>query len=84
MGGLILTVLEIAKTIVKINTDEVQTRAGSSSTTYDTPAITTTKLITYVLRFIFHCVQYSFLFRYSNVSDTFQARERERRLFLFS
>ena len=68
MGGLILTVLEIGKTIARIDEDEVKIRAGSSSASYDTPAVTTTKLITYILRFIFHCVQFSFLFRYSNVS----------------
>ena len=69
MGGLLLTLIEIAKTIVKLGSDEetatiIPTASiGESSST----AVLVTKLITYIFRFLFHCVQFTFLFRYGNV-----------------
>ncbi len=64
MGGLILTVIEIAKTIASIGNDK------TSRAVYQTYSLTVliTKIISYTFRFLFHCVQYSFLFRYGNVS----------------
>ncbi len=64
MGGLILTVIEIAKTITSIGDNK------TSRAVYQTYSLTVliTKIISYTFRFLFHCVQYSFLFRYGNVS----------------
>jgi hypothetical protein len=67
MGGLILTVIELAKTIATINNDWY-TRAAGQSTYPSSVAIT--KVIFFILRFLFHCVQFSFLFRYGNVRVT--------------
>ncbi|CAF1258902.1 unnamed protein product [Rotaria sp. Silwood1] len=63
MGTLILTVIELAKTIA----------TGSSPNTRSSPVVSypssvvVTKSMTYVLRFFFHCVQFTFLFRYGNI-----------------
>ena len=81
MGGLVLTVIEIAKTIARIESEEVTTRASLPSAGTYTSAVTITKLITYMLRFLFHCVQFSFLFRYSNVSDEIAHHTRISLLF---
>lgn len=82
MGGLVLTVIEIAKTIARIESEEVTTRTSLPSADTYTSAVTITKLITYMLRFLFHCVQFSFLFRYSNVSN--EIRHWTRISLLFS
>lgn len=68
MGGLVLTVIEIAKTVARMESEEITMRASLPSSGDYNSAVTITKLITYALRFLFHCVQFSFLFRYSNVS----------------
>ncbi len=65
MGGLILTLIEVAKTIVRIGTEE-STRVVSTGPY--TLSVMTTRLISFVFRFLFHCVQFTFLFRYGNVS----------------
>ncbi|CAF1217203.1 unnamed protein product [Rotaria sordida] len=63
MGSLIVTVIELAKTIVigSGNTTRV------SSIIVPPLLITVTKSMTYILRFLFHCVQFTFLFRYGNI-----------------
>jgi hypothetical protein len=66
MGSLILTLIELARTIVTIGTDGL-TR-DSLSINYSS-TVTITKAISYVFRFLFHCVQFTFLFRYGNVSN---------------
>jgi len=76
MGGLILTVIELGKTVVRIGSDE-PTRAVMAST-YSLSVIIT-RIISYIFRFIFHCVQFTFLFRYGNVS--FSCRKIENRHF---
>lgn len=67
MGGLLLTVIELARTIVRIGTEETTVRAASTTTTYSS-SVTITRIISYIFRFLFHCVQFTFLFRYGNVS----------------
>jgi hypothetical protein len=64
MGGLVLTVTGIAITSAKLGKEEPTSPSGVS-----TPSTLITQLITYILRIIFHCVQYSFIFRYGNVSS---------------
>ncbi|CAF3087599.1 unnamed protein product [Rotaria sp. Silwood2] len=63
MGSLIVTVIELAKTIAT-GTDII-TRA-SPTVTYPM-SVVVTKSMTYILRFLFHCVQFTFLFRYGNI-----------------
>jgi hypothetical protein len=65
MGGLILTVVELAKTIAEMG-NSVETRVAHDI--HYSPTVTVTKSMTYIFRFIFHCVQFTFLFRYGNVS----------------
>jgi hypothetical protein len=69
MGGLVLTVTGIAITSAKLGKEEPTSRAASSTSGASTPSTLITQLITYILRIIFHCVQYSFIFRYGNVSS---------------
>ena len=66
MGGLILTLIELAITVVTIGSDPI-TR-DSFSISYSS-TVTVTKAISYIFRFLFHCVQFTFLFRYGNVSN---------------
>jgi len=65
MGGLLLTVIELGKTIARIGSEET-TRALPIDT-YSSSVIIT-RIISYIFRFLFHCVQFTFLFRYGNVS----------------
>jgi uncharacterized membrane protein len=69
MGGLILTVIGIAITIVKLGSEVPSSRAASAIIGLSTPLTLISQLITYLLRFLFHCIQYSFIFRYGNVSN---------------
>lgn len=65
MGGLILTIIELAKTVTTPITDGKH--RGLVADSYPLSVIIS-KSMTYVFRFIFHCVQYTFIFRYGNVS----------------
>jgi hypothetical protein len=65
MGGLTLTVIELARTIARIGED--RSTRGLLPTNYSSP-VAIARSITYILRFLFHCVQFTFLFRYGNVS----------------
>jgi len=66
MGSLLLTVIELAKTVETIRTDPIHHKA--LLTNYSKSAFLS-KSITYIFRFVFHCVQFTFLFRYGNVSS---------------
>jgi hypothetical protein len=66
MGSLLLTVIELAKTVETIRTDPIHQKA--LLTNYSKPAFLS-RSITYIFRFLFHCVQFTFLFRYGNVSS---------------
>ena len=65
MGSLILTIIELAKTIIISTNHEA---AANRSYPHCFLSITVTTSMSYILRFLFHCVQYTFLFRYGNVS----------------
>lgn len=62
MGSIILTVIELAKTIEILRTN------GLHIPHYP-QIVFIAKTMTFILRFLFHCVQFIFLFRYGNVSD---------------
>jgi hypothetical protein len=80
MGGLILTVIELGKTVAKIGSDET-TRALPIDT-YSS-AVIITRIISYLFRFLFHCVQFTFLFRYGNVSFFLIIKISERKIIEF-
>ena len=82
MGSLILTVIGIVIAIIKLINYEPPTRA--SSVGVSTKSTLITQIITYILRFIFHCVQYSFIFRYGNVSNDYLRKEKENFCSIFS
>jgi hypothetical protein len=69
MGSLLLTVIELLKTIEII-------RTGSEDHSGHSPnyprVIFVARAITYISRFLFHCVQFTFVFRYGNVSYSLQ------------
>jgi hypothetical protein len=65
MGSLLLTAIELAK-IIEIMRAGSEHRDGHSSN-YP-KAIFVARSITFIFRFLFHCVQFTFLFRYGNVS----------------
>jgi hypothetical protein len=69
MGSLILTVIGIVITVIKLRNYEPPS-ARASFAGVSTQSTLITQLITYLLRFIFHCLQYSFIFRYGNVSKS--------------
>jgi len=62
MGSLVLTIIELARIIEIIRTDSKERALNSKS-------VFVTKSITFIFRFLFHCVQFTFLFRYGNVSN---------------
>ncbi|CAF1285260.1 unnamed protein product [Adineta ricciae] len=64
MGSLILTLIELAKTIATVDVHGV-TRTALEPKYYSSVSIA--RSIAYVFRFLFHCVQFSFLFRYGNL-----------------
>ncbi|CAM4890103.1 unnamed protein product [Rotaria socialis] len=64
MGGLILTIIELAKTITTPRPNIIHRASPVHSYSL---SVVATKSITYVLRFIFHCVQFTFIFRYGNI-----------------
>jgi hypothetical protein len=66
MGSLLLTIIELAKTIEMIRTASENHRAYVP--TYS-KSVFVTKSITFLFRFLFHCVQFTFLFQYGNVSQ---------------
>ena len=65
MGSLLLTFIELARTI---ETMRVGPSARASSSNTYSQAASIAKSITFICRFLFHCVQFLFLFRYGNVS----------------
>ena len=65
MGTLILTAIELAKTAEAIRTSSSQHEPIPMSYSQ---AVFIFQLLSLILRFLFHCVQYTFLFRYSNVN----------------
>jgi len=65
MGGLALTGIELSRTIAGL-AEDLSPRA-LLPTNY-TPPVAIARSITYILRFLFHCAQFTFLFRYGNVS----------------
>ena len=67
MGSLILTIIEAARTIAEMQYNPVIREAMS---TYGVSVVNVTKIISRILRFSFHCVQFTFLFRYGNVRST--------------
>ncbi|CAF3620637.1 unnamed protein product [Rotaria socialis] len=64
MGSLILNTIQLAKTIEIIRTHSQNNALLLISYSQ---AVFVTKLINFIFRFIFHCVQYMFLFRYGNI-----------------
>jgi hypothetical protein len=66
MGSLVLTIIELAKTIEIMRTDSNE--RGVYLINYS-QSVFVTKSITFIFRFLFHCVQFIFLFRYGNVSN---------------
>jgi hypothetical protein len=66
MGSLLLTVIELAKTIETMRTSSSKHRQ-ESSTNYS-QSVSITESITFIFRFLFHCMQFTYLFRYGNVS----------------
>ncbi|UJR37193.1 hypothetical protein I4U23_029901 [Adineta vaga] len=64
MGSLLLTVIELAKTMETLRTEPIHHR--DSLNTYSKSSFIA-KTITYIFRFFFHCVQFTFLFRYGNI-----------------
>ena len=66
MGSLILTIIEAAKTIAMIGNGP-KTR-DEMAVSYGT-VVLVSKAVLYILRFLFHSVQFLFLFRYGNVSE---------------
>ena len=65
MGGLLLTVIELAKTIETIRVGNANLKESLNAYSRS-PFIA--KAITFIFRFLFHSVQFTFLFRYGNVS----------------
>jgi hypothetical protein len=65
MGSLVITIIELAKTIeiMRTHSDEHQSHVTDYS-----ESVYITKSLTYIFRCLFHCVQFTFLFRYGNVS----------------
>lgn len=72
MGGLLLTVIELGRTIIRIGNEEAN--RDTSATIYSSSVIVT-RIISYTFRFLFHCVQFSFLFRYGNVRIRFTLKK---------
>lgn len=64
MGSLILTLIELAKTIATVDVHGIARTALEPK--YHS-SVSIARSIAYVFRFLFHCVQFSFLFRYGNV-----------------
>ncbi|CAF1240098.1 unnamed protein product [Adineta steineri] len=64
MGSLILSVIEIAR-IIAILGSEAESRVALNDNS--SPTVTIARLINYIFRFLFHCVQFTFLFRYGNL-----------------
>lgn len=71
MGSLILTIIEAARTIAEMQYDPVIREVMSN---YGISVVNVTKAISLILRFCFHAVQFTFLFRYGNVG------QREKRI----
>ena len=65
MGSLILTVIALAKTIAIIGADVVTCKLLAENCS---SLFIITSAIAYIFRIFFHCVQFTFLFRYGNVS----------------
>jgi hypothetical protein len=68
MGSLLLTVIELAKTI---ETMRVDPKIRDEFVSNYSQAVFVSKSITFIFRFIFHSIQFTFLFRYGNVSIDF-------------
>ena len=66
MGSLILTIIEAARTIAEMQYNPV---IRESMSNYGISVVNVTKVISRILRFCFHCVQFTFLFRYGNVGQ---------------
>ena len=66
MGSLLLTIIELAKTIEMIRIGPKYRDVHSMS--YSQPVFVT-KSIMFIFRLLFHCIQFIFLFRYGNVSN---------------
>jgi hypothetical protein len=69
MGSLLLTVIELAKTIEIMRSDSED--HGEHSPNYPR-AVFVAKAIKLIFRFLFHSVQFTFLFQYGNVSYSLQ------------
>jgi hypothetical protein len=66
LGSLLLTVIESAQTLERVR---VHSQGNVIDPRSDSSAISISKAITFICRFVFHCVQFFFLFRYGNVSE---------------
>ncbi|CAF0800823.1 unnamed protein product [Adineta steineri] len=64
MGGLILTIIELAKTIETVRIDQAHHRASVANYS---KSVSIARSIMFIFRFIFHCIQFTFLFRYGNL-----------------
>ncbi|CAF2483887.1 unnamed protein product [Rotaria sp. Silwood2] len=64
MGSLILNIIQLAKTIEVIRTGS---RQNELLLINYSKSVFLIKLITVIFRFLFHCVQFMFLFRYGNI-----------------
>ncbi|CAF0917390.1 unnamed protein product [Rotaria sordida] len=64
MCSLILNVIQLVKTIEIIRTSSKQNELFLINYSQ---SVFITKLITFIFRFLFHCVQFIFLFRYGNI-----------------
>lgn len=66
MGSLLLNLIQLAKTIEILRTGSQHNESILINHSQSVFVIT---LISFMFRFVFHCVQYIFLFRYGNVSS---------------
>ena len=67
MGSLILTVIELAKAILTSRSSATHRAAALDD---DPQSVAIARSVTYAFRLLFHCVQFTFLFRYGNVSES--------------
>ena len=89
MGSLVLTIIEVAKSITMVGHEPVTRDAVAVR---HATIVLVSKAILYILRFFFHCIQFLFLFRYGNVSrsnqfdivDRFLILDRHQSLFQYS
>jgi len=80
MGSLLLTVIELARTGEILRLDFIE---NISNEYHYSRTVYITKMITFIYRFLFHCIQFTFLFRYGNVCYKQRKKLNIIRRFLF-